>query len=245
MGIRIDNWCRIEALGKVGAFIVDKKQHMIFTPNPEMLVDTQKDGYFREVLNKADLNICDGKGIQLVSKEKLERIPGSDFMIDICSFAEQNKYSVFFLGSRSRAVTEKLTKNVQDKFRTLKIVGSHQGLSITKLADGQISYNKDENNELVAEIVMARPDILFVAFGHGKQEKWIYENLTDMPSVKIAMGVGGAFDYISGSKKRAPSWMRSLGMEWFFRLLYEPKRVGRIWKATFIFLFINIFKKAS
>ena len=82
---------------------------------------------------------------------------------------------------------------------------------------------------------MVKPDILFVAFGHGKQEKWINEYLRDLPSVKIAMGVGGAFDYLSGQTSRAPLWMRKIGLEWLYRLIREPKRLKRIWRAVIIF----------
>ena len=90
---------------------------------------------------------------------------------------------------------------------------------------------------------MAQPDILFVAFGHGKQEKWIYENLKDLPGVKVAMGVGGAFDFVSGNKKRAPKWMRVIGLEWLYRLIHEPNNLGRIWKATVIFIYYFCCKK--
>ena len=79
---------------------------------------------------------------------------------------------------------------------------------------------------------------MFVAFGHGKQEKWIAQNLRDLPSVKIAMGVGGAFDFISGHVKRAPKFMRRIGLEWVWRLILQPCRVGRILKATIVFLFM-------
>ena len=98
------------------------------------------------------------------------------------------------------------------------------------------------NDAPVNKINAARPDILFVAFGMGKQEKWIHENLAKLPSVKIAMGVGGAFDYISGTVKRAPCWMRQIGLEWMYRLIKQPKRAGRIFNATIIFCIHLLFK---
>jgi N-acetylglucosaminyldiphosphoundecaprenol N-acetyl-beta-D-mannosaminyltransferase len=82
---------------------------------------------------------------------------------------------------------------------------------------------------------MASPDILFVALGAPKQERWIFENLNKLESVKLAMGVGGAFDFLSGKTKRAPLWMRKIGLEWFWRLIIEPRRVKRIIDAVIVF----------
>ncbi|MFA6426849.1 MAG: WecB/TagA/CpsF family glycosyltransferase [Candidatus Magasanikbacteria bacterium] len=243
LDVRIDILDKSKALQKVAEFLESNKQYKIFTPNPEMLVDAQKDREFKDILNSSDLNICDGRGIQLVSREKIERIPGVDFMLDICKLAEQKKYSVYFLGSDSSEVISNLKLVIQNKFPNLKIAGLHRGHKLL-VANYQLKYDKEKNDELIAEITMAQPDILFIAFGHVKQERWIHENLKDLPSVKIAMGVGGAFDYTAGMKKRAPAWMRKIGLEWLFRLLYEPKRIGRIIKATLFFLFLNVFKKA-
>ena len=105
----------------------------------------------------------------------------------------------------------------------------------------KLEYDPDANEQIINNINNSGADILFVAFGHNKQEKWIYENLAKMPSVKIAMGVGGAFDYISGKIKRAPCWMRKIGLEWMYRLMRQPQRIIRIFNATlkFIWLFIR------
>jgi exopolysaccharide biosynthesis WecB/TagA/CpsF family protein len=91
---------------------------------------------------------------------------------------------------------------------------------------------KSKNNELIQRINKAKPDILFVAFGVPKQEKWIYENIKKMPSVKLAIGVGGSFDFISGKIKRAPLIFQKSGLEWLWRLILEPRRIKRIYTAT-------------
>lgn len=241
LGIKIDIVDDASALQKVQNFLDSAGQYTIFTPNPEMLVDAQTDEYFKEVLNEGNLNICDGKGIELVSASKLKRVPGTDFMLDICKLAEQKKYSIYFLGSGDAQTIEILTSNIQSKFPLINIAGGHPGPKITsELKNDRIILNmiEDENNEIISDIVMRSPQILFVAFGHGKQEKWIYEHLADLPSVKIAMGVGGAFDFIAGNKKRAPKWMRDNGVEWVYRLMQEPERFKRIWKATVKFLML-------
>lgn len=237
LGVRVDNLAKNEALAQAAQFLHSSDQHLIFTPNPEMLVDAQTDTYFQEVLNKGNLNLCDGKGIQLVATEKIERITGVDFMIDLCGMAQKEGMSVYLLGSGFQDVVEKCKHELQKQFPGLKIVGTHPGLKLANLPTGQLEYNTTQNDDILNDIIFSSPDILFVAFGHGKQEKWMYENLPHLPSVKIAMGVGGAFDYISHKIKRAPQWMRSIGLEWLYRLITQPQRIKRIYKATILFFY--------
>lgn len=230
LGVRVDTVDKSSALSKVADFLASGESHMIFTPNPEMLVDAQKDSYFKEILNAGDLNLCDGRGIALVAKEALERIPGVDFMMDICAQAEKEGSTVYLMGSGFRSVVQECKEKLLERFPNLRIVGIHPGPTI-----GQVIA--EENDAILDDIIMTAPEILFVALGHGKQEKWIYGFLPELPSVRVAMGVGGSFDFISGKAKRAPQIFRRLGLEWLYRLIREPRRIKRIWKATFVFLF--------
>jgi len=246
LDVRIDELNKKQALEKVAGFLESDKQNKIFTPNPEMLVDAQKDNYFRDILNSGDLNVCDGKGVEFVSCGRLKRVPGVDFMLDICKLTEEKGKSIYLLGSGSDEILKKTAEVLQEKFPLLKIVGYSRGPSITTEQQNNrttLLYNKDKNEDTIYDIITSAPDILFVAFGHGKQEKWIEENLADLPSVKVAMGVGGSFDFISGKTKRAPVWMRKIGFEWLFRFFIEPSRLKRIWKATIVFLFLNLRNK--
>jgi len=131
---------------------------------------------------------------------------------------------------------------VKEKFPNLKIVGADDGGKINANGAG------DRDEETIKLINEANPDILFVAFGHGsnadwisgqgKQEKWIKMNLKKMPSVKIAMGVGGAFDFLSGKVIRAPKILRELNLEWLWRLVSEPRRFKRIFNAVIVFPYL-------
>lgn len=237
LGIKISEVTKQQALEKTKEFLLSNTSHKIFTPNPEMVVDAQKDFDFKNVLNSGDMNLCDGFGLCLASGFKLKRYSGVSFMTDLCALAEKENKSIYLLGSGSDEVIKKTAKVLQEKYPMLKIVGWNKGLVINKNGE----YNKEENEDLIYDIIIKSPDILFVAFGHGKQEKWIDKNLVDLPSVKIAMGVGGSFDFISGKVKRAPKLFRFTGLEWLWRLILQPWRFKRIWKATvkFSYLFIK------
>ncbi|MBD3311748.1 MAG: WecB/TagA/CpsF family glycosyltransferase [Candidatus Magasanikbacteria bacterium] len=243
LGVKLDMLTKKEVLLKITSFLDNNKGYKIYTPNPEMLVDAQKDKEFRDILNSSDLNTCDGKGIEFVTKGRIRRIPGVDLMLDICKLAAEREKSVYLLGSGSEDVVEKTKKELIKKFPKLKISGIHPGPKITMKQYNnitiQIDLNKEENQQIINNINLTKPDILFVAFGHPKQEKWINQYLKEMPSLKIAMGVGGSFDFISGKVKRAPKWIRTIGLEWLWRLILQPWRIKRIWKATGKFLFLN------
>jgi N-acetylglucosaminyldiphosphoundecaprenol N-acetyl-beta-D-mannosaminyltransferase len=257
LGVRIDKINLNEAKERIGVFLVGQHGRMVFTPNPEMLVDAQKDEYFKKILNSGDLNLCDGFGLKIVSG--IQRITGIDFMLEICDLAQKEGRSVYLLGSEKDDVVKKTAENLVRRFPELKIAGYDRGLDIEikeikryirkkndisrtmrQWNNGQINYGDVENNLVINNILKSGANILFVAFGHNKQEKWIYENLSKIPSVKIAMGVGGSFDYISGNIKRAPRWLRKIGLEWLYRLMYQPKRIRRIINATIYFIFLII-----
>lgn len=195
--------------------------------------------------------------------EKLTRWAGIDLMEKICEIAAEQKKSVYLIGGKE-GIAAKAAEKLQKKFFGLKVVGAESGIvfechpersegslhtnilkdSSPRLDWAQndngeyltgLNFNVAENNKLLERIRAATPDILFVAFGHGKQEKWLAEFLSQLPLVKIGMGVGGAFDYISGQVLRAPKFVRQLGFEWLWRLLNQPWRIKRIWKAVVSF----------
>jgi N-acetylglucosaminyldiphosphoundecaprenol N-acetyl-beta-D-mannosaminyltransferase len=211
LGVKIDNLTKEEALEKIEEFLEDNQQHYLVTPNPEFLVRAQEDEEFRRILNQADLAMPDGIGLifasRLLGQPLKERVIGVDLMEKICQRAAQKKWSVFLLGGQE-GVAEKAAENLRKRYQGLKI----------EFGNSSPSFEQ-------------QPIILFVALGAPKQEKWIVQNLEKIPSVKLAIGVGGAFDFISGRVRRAPKLFRLLGLEWFWRLLRQPWRVSRIFNA--------------
>ncbi|HYE59583.1 MAG TPA: WecB/TagA/CpsF family glycosyltransferase [Candidatus Kapabacteria bacterium] len=241
LGVRIDTVTRDAAKDIVRQWVESGEQHALYTPNPEMLVDAQTDHYFRHVLNYGSLNICDGIGIEYVTRGKLKRIAGIDFMLDICDIAQQQKKRVYLLGGGHGRIIDQAGERLHALYPDIAIVGSHRGPIIQQQKTDHgtvIRISPKEQDEIIQDIIRAQPDILFVGFGHGKQEKWIYEHLKDMPSVKVAMGVGGSFDFLSGRVDRAPKQMQTHGLEWLWRLIQEPQRWKRILKATIHFPYL-------
>lgn len=231
LGVRIWAGTCLEAQKQSRVFLTGDAQHMIFTPNPEMLVLAHRDKEFRDILNSSSLNLCDGKGIQLFAKNKPERIPGVEFIYELCAIAVEEGKSVYLLGSGAQKTVEKARAELKRQFPKLTIVGAASG---PRLDDQGVG----DDEKAVDDIIAAAPDILLVGFGHGKQERWIAKHLTEFPSVKIAMGVGGSFDFISGKVKRAPEIVQKLGFEWLWRLVLQPWRLKRIWTAVIVFLFL-------
>ncbi len=223
--VQINNLSKDEAKKIIEESIIKNKQIKIFTPNPEILVLATKNKKFKEVLNNGDLLIPDGYGIVLLSKIK-NKIPGVDFLLSICKIAEKRNLSIFLLGGEGDTA-KKTSIKLKEKFPKIKIAGFSQ--------DQNSCYNLIKNTA---------PDILFVALGAPKQEFWIHENISKFPNIKIAMGVGGAFDMISEKKKRAPYFLRKINLEWLWRFFLEPKkRLKRVFNAIIIFPLLVLYFK--
>lgn len=254
LGVRIDNLRREEAQARVRLFLNSSGPKKIFTPNPEFLVRAQQDKFFKEILATGDLNLCDGFGVSLFTG--IKRITGADFVWDIFKIAEENENRIFLLGTGNENVLAQAEKKILKKFSKLKIVGKDKGPVITddfylkkKSACFDcgdkiwLKINKEENDRLIKKINDSGAEVILVAFGMGKQEKWIYENLAKIPKAKVFMGVGGSLDYVAEKVKRAPCWMRCIGIEWIYRLIQEPKRSSRILNATLKFVYLVIKEK--
>ena len=207
----------------------DRQKYFIVTPNPEILVLARNDTDYKKILNSAKIALPDGIGVmiagKLLNKELKEKITGVDLVESICRAVEEKPITVGFLGA-GPAVAEQTAECLRRKLPNLKVVFAARGDPDEKT----VSLLKDSKKEI---------DILFVAFGSPKQEIWIYENLEKLP-VKVVIGVGGAFDFISGKVKRAPAFIRNMGFEWLFRLIYQPWRAKRQFALVeFIFLVLQ------
>ena len=193
--------------------------HYVFTPNSEMVMAAVKDKEFEGVLNSANLLTADGLGIIYASKilgiPILERASGYDISLKIMEKASNSGKTLYLFGA-APGVANKAKENLELKFPGIKIVGTHDGY-----------FDADEEKRIIEDINAKKPDLLFVCLGCPKQEKWIFEN-KDRLNAKVAMGLGGCLDVYAGNVKRAPEFFINLGLEWFYRLMKEPKRFFRM-----------------
>jgi N-acetylglucosaminyldiphosphoundecaprenol N-acetyl-beta-D-mannosaminyltransferase len=207
-------------LDQLKIWISEDHARQICTINPEFIMAAQRDILFYTILRRADLCVPDGVGLLLASRwmrQPLpERVTGSDGVPLICERAAQEGWKLFFLGA-APGIAQQAADSLRMKHPNLQIVGIHAG-----------SPAADDEDGIVERINQSGAQILFVAYGAPAQDKWIARNLHRFTSVRVAMGVGGSFDFVAGVVQRAPLWMRRAGVEWLYRLIRQPWRWRRM-----------------
>lgn len=192
--------------------------------NVHSTVIAAMDPRLREIINNSFLTLPDGKPLAVVAKLKgyltVDQVPGPDFMPTLIHHSKDLRH--FFYGSTT-AVLNALTSNLKQKFPHAIIVGSYSPPFHTS--------HHSESMAIIELINNTKPDIVWVGLGAPKQEYWIADNWQKLRPA-ILMGVGAAFDFHANTKKRAPVWMRRLGLEWLHRLAHEPKRLWRRYLVT-------------
>lgn len=217
LGVRVDDISMEEAVDRVKEMLQDRQKHYIVTPNPEFVMLAQEDSEFKQILNRADLSIPDGAGLKLAGVKNT--VTGIDLMEELCQKSVDWGKTVGLLGGINQ-VAKKAAECLKKTNPGIKISFASSG-GKWKIENGSLKV--EDGSSVLTDF---KCDILFVAFGMGKQERWIIKNLPQSKA-KIAMGVGGAFDYISGNVLRSPLWLRQLGLEWLFRLILQPWRIKR------------------
>ncbi|MCX7719961.1 MAG: WecB/TagA/CpsF family glycosyltransferase [Dictyoglomus thermophilum] len=204
-----------EFKNEITKFFVGDKCISIFTPNAEMIARATEDENFRGILMRSEINLPDGVGVLLLSKKmgfNIKRFPGIEAMLEILTLAETLKVPVYFLGAK-KEVVESMVDRLKLRYPNLVIAGYRDGY-----------FKEEEEDSIIEEVNNSGAGILFVALGFPKQEIFI-DRYKNRLNVKIAMGVGGSFDVLSGKKKRAPEIIRKLNLEWLYRILQDPKRI--------------------
>ncbi len=219
LGVHVDKVNMAEALEKVNAFLGSDGLKTVFTPNTEMVMASVTDREFSDILNGSDLVVPDGIGLVYASKRYgdplPERVAGFDLMIEMLNMISREGRSVFLLGGKP-GTADRAADEISARFPGVTIKGCHHGY-----------FDESESDEIIKQINALKPDVLFVALGSPKQEKWISRN-KNILNARIAMGVGGSFDVLAGNIKRAPAVFRKVGMEWFYRLITQPWRARRM-----------------
>lgn len=272
-GVKVSDIYKQDLLEFISKSIKSNTKNYIVTPYSEFIVAAQNDKSFKEVLNNSHLSLADGFGIafgikylglkdnryfdmfkclfmalfnkKFFKNQIKEKLSGSEVIYDISELAANNSYSVFFLGGFDFGhgnTGEIAAKKLKEKYPNLKIAGHY--------SDG--SANESEDEKTVEIINSAKPNILFVAYGPVKQEKWISRNYLKL-DCNISIGLGGTFDYVSGEKRQVPKIIRKAGLEGILRPFISEKgnpkliwkRLKRAWGGIikYIFLLISTRKK--
>ena len=220
LNIEVDNLTMNEAIDRAEELIIKKKPSYVVTPNVDHIVKLEDDKEFQDVYKNADLILTDGMPLIWISKIKgkpiKEKISGSDFFPKLCERAAQKGYSIFLLGA-AEGVAAKAAKNLNKKYEGLNIVGTYSPSYGFEKKD-------DEIEEIIEMINEIKPDILAVGLGAPKQEKFLYKYRYEL-NVPISLAIGASIDFEAGNINRAPKWMQNCGLEWFYRLCKEPKRM--------------------
>ncbi|GIO23416.1 acetylglucosaminyldiphosphoundecaprenol acetyl-beta-D-mannosaminyltransferase [Oceanobacillus sp. J11TS1] len=210
-----------------------KKKTFVVTANPEIVMKTREDAAFKKIVQEADYTVPDGIGIIIAAKwmktPLQERIAGYDLSLDLLNYANTHQLSCYFLGA-SEEINQKAVEKVKKDYPNIEIAGNHHG------------FFELEDYDFAKSVADTQPDIIFVAAGFPKQEKWIaaYKHLFDHG---LFIGVGGTFDALAGTVKRAPAFWIKLNLEWFYRLSQQPRTRFKRTLKLFEFMFRVMFNR--
>lgn len=231
-GISLMHLSRKDVLARAQDFVLDGKFHQIATVNPEFLLEARKNEEFKKVLQSCDMRVADGFGVTLAhwlrGRRAPQRYPGADLMMDLLRLANERKLSVF-LACRADGLSsyEDVRIAILKRFPNIEIGGAN-----INIQQSNFTYSLPTTNY----------SLTFCNLGSPYQEFFL-ASLKSRGATGLAMGVGGAFDYLTGKQKRAPLAMRRIGLEWLWRLGMQPQRIKRIWRAVIVFPLFSILKE--
>ena len=220
LGIRIDNLTAQEILDHVDLCIKRRKPCQIVGVNVDQAIRVIEDEYSHEIFDNAEIVFTDGKPIiwmaKLLKRPIVEKVSGPDLMLLLCERAARKKYKIFLLGC-AEGVAAKAAEKLENMYPGLQCVGTYSP---------PFGFEKDpiEMEKIVNMLKDSGADQLFVGLGSPKQDVFIYENM-DKYEIPVSYSMGAAIDFVGGSVKRAPKWMSDVGLEWFHRMLQNPKRL--------------------
>lgn len=228
LGVGFDDLTLEEAVARGTAFLEEDRFHYVVTPNPELVDRASREGAFREALNGADLVLPDGIGViyaaRILGRPLKGRCPGIDFASGLMASMAAGGKRLYLLGAKP-GVADMAAERLQKQYPGLKIAGTHDG------------YFK-EDAPVVEAIRESGADCVFVCLGAPKQELWMARN-GPATGAHLLCGLGGSLDVFAGTVERAPKFWSDHGLEWFYRLCKEPKRIGRMMKLPLFLVHVR------
>jgi N-acetylglucosaminyldiphosphoundecaprenol N-acetyl-beta-D-mannosaminyltransferase len=221
LGVEVSAINMTMALRTIEEWLARREPHYVCVSGVHGLMESQRDAELRRIHNAAGLVTPDGMPLVWLSRltgfRYVERVYGPDLMLAVCERAAQQGYRHFFYGGAA-GVVDQLAIRLQARFAGLQIAGTY--------SPPFRPLTSDEDQQIIEEINAVQPDIVWVGISTPKQERWMADHVGKL-SAPVLIGVGAAFDFHAGLKKQAPRWMQQGGLEWFFRLLMEPRRLWR------------------
>lgn len=218
-GVRVHAVSMEEALGHVLRFVREGTPRQVVTADSSMVVMAQGDTHLLDIINHADLVTPDSIGILWACRRRgvrmPERVSGVDLVVRLAQVSAQTGLRLYLLGAKP-GVAEEAARRLQARYPGVCIVGWHHGY-----------FPPKSDAEVIEQVREARPEVLCVAMGIPKQEKWI-ARYREMLGVPVSIGVGGTFDVLSGQVRRAPLWMQRMGMEWLWRVGHNPRKISKV-----------------
>ncbi|MEF3692482.1 MAG: WecB/TagA/CpsF family glycosyltransferase [Candidatus Moraniibacteriota bacterium] len=242
LGVKIDNLSKKEIFLKLENFLENDQMNQIATVNPEIILKAQEDDVLKNIINESSLALADGVGVRFAfwrfGRHLKTRMPGIDLMWKILELANDKELNVLLVANKNGLTNwEEVKKSILKVYPKLKI----NGVSIDPRAG---HYDRSiELSSLSVKEGHTTYDVLFCNFGSPYQEKFIAELNRWNDWVRLAVGVGGSFEFVADKISRAPRLMRIFGLEWVWRLIKQPKRLRRIMKATIVFPIKILFSK--
>lgn len=216
----VNNVTLEETVAAIEALLQQEKASYVVPINVDVVMKIEEDAYLKEIVDKADLVLVDGKPLVWISKYHKrpvkEKVSGSDLVPALCDMAAKKGYSMFILGGKD-GIAQQAKEKMEQTYPGIRVVGTYAP---------PMGFEKDaqELDKVNDAINRAQPDLLIVCFGCPKQEKFIYENI-EKYSARVSVCAGATVDFLAGNVKRAPKWMSDHGLEWFYRFTQEPKRL--------------------
>ena len=222
----IDNTTMAGAVARIEKLIQRHRPSIVVTPNADHIVLLQRDVELLHAYQAADLVLADGAPLlwaaRFLNTPLREKISGSDLFPEVCRVAAEKAYRLFFIGGRPDSAM-RTASGLRRSYRNIRIVGVH-------CPPFGFEHDEAENRKSIRLVQEAGPDVLFVGLGAPKQEKWIHKHYKEL-GVPVCIGIGATFEFAGGIVKRAPKWMQTHGLEWFWRLTREPLR---LWKRYLV-----------
>jgi N-acetylglucosaminyldiphosphoundecaprenol N-acetyl-beta-D-mannosaminyltransferase len=221
LNVRVDRVDFATAMGHIRQAIQMRRPRQVVTVNVDFIKLATADSAYRRLINTADLSVADGMPLlwaaRLIGAPLPERITGTDLVLGCAQMAAAEGHRLFLLGA-APGVAEQAAAKLERRFPGLTVCGTY--------APPFGPWAEDEDRHIVERIQVARPDVLFVAFGAPRQDLWIREHMAEL-NVPVSVGIGGTLNFLAGKVRRAPQWMQDFGLEWLYRVVQEP---GRLWK---------------